>query len=167
MPIFYSSPINLFQTVSFLLRTLTPTRAMSLSTSIPKKLQRVCDHGYDSYMEVDEKLRKILKLQDPLLFLPQQTILISRLDTLACRLDFKQYEVGTFILKCPMFFRFTISQFSVSCIASLPADRDREMGQMSHPPVQKGKGLRAMPASIHNSPSRGPARRAQNMDLED
>ena len=77
---------------------------MSQSTSIPKKLLRVRDHGFDNYMEVEKKLRKILKLQDLLLFQPQQTVPISRLDTLARRLDFKQYEVGSFILKFPHVF---------------------------------------------------------------
>ena len=45
-------------------------------------------------------------------------------------------------------------------------DRDREIGQVSHSPAQKRNGLRAMPVSLHSSPNRGPARRAQNTDLE-
>ncbi|KAJ9679287.1 hypothetical protein PVL29_021258 [Vitis rotundifolia] len=104
MPIFYSSPINPLKSVSFLLRSLTWARPMSQSTSIPKKLQRVRDHGYDNYMEVEKKLRKILKFQDLFLCQPHQTIPVSRLDTLARRLDFKQHEAGAFILKFPHVF---------------------------------------------------------------
>ncbi|RVW27755.1 Protein ROOT PRIMORDIUM defective 1 [Vitis vinifera] len=104
MPIFYSSPINPLKSVSFLLRSLTWTRPMSQSTSIPKKLQRVRDHGYDNYMEVEKKLRKILKFQDLFLCQPHQTLPVSRLDTLARRLDFKQHEAGAFILKFPHVF---------------------------------------------------------------
>ncbi|KAI4347517.1 hypothetical protein L6164_008326 [Bauhinia variegata] len=80
------------------------TREMSQSTAIPKKLQRVRDHGYDNYMEVEKKMRKVLKFQDLLLSQHNQTILIPRLDTLARRLGFKQHEAGAFILKFPHVF---------------------------------------------------------------
>ncbi|PIA35788.1 hypothetical protein AQUCO_03500270v1 [Aquilegia coerulea] len=77
---------------------------MSQSTSIPKKLQRVRDHGFDNYMEVYKKIRKVLKFQDLILSQPNQVICITRLDTLARRLGFKQFEAGAFILKFPHIF---------------------------------------------------------------
>lgn len=77
---------------------------MSQSTSIPKKLQRVRDHGYDNYMEVEKKTRKILKFQDLILTQINQTIPVSRLDVLARRLGFKQHEAGAFVLKFPHVF---------------------------------------------------------------
>ncbi|KAJ4951253.1 hypothetical protein NE237_028085 [Protea cynaroides] len=79
-------------------------RLMSQSTSIPKKQQRVRDHGYDNYMEVHKKIRKVLKFQDIILGQPNKTICISRLDILARRLGFKQHEAGAFILKFPHVF---------------------------------------------------------------
>ncbi|XP_022151673.1 protein ROOT PRIMORDIUM DEFECTIVE 1 [Momordica charantia] len=82
----------------------TPTRSMSQSTSIPKKLQRVRDHGYDNYMEVEKKTRKILKFQDLILTQINQTIPVSRLDVLARRLGFKQHQAGAFVLKFPHVF---------------------------------------------------------------
>ncbi|KAL7003321.1 Protein ROOT PRIMORDIUM DEFTIVE 1 [Sarracenia purpurea var. burkii] len=79
-------------------------RPMSQSTSIPKKLQRVRDHGYDNYMEVEKKMRKVLKFQDLILSQPSSLISISRLDALSRRLGLKQYEAGRFILKFPHVF---------------------------------------------------------------
>ncbi|XP_077243119.1 ubiquitin carboxyl-terminal hydrolase family protein [Tasmannia lanceolata] len=78
---------------------------MSQSTSIPKKLQRVRDHGFDNYMEVHKKIRKTLKFQDLILSQPDQTLAIARLDTLARRLGLKQYEAGSFLLKFPHTFQ--------------------------------------------------------------
>ncbi|XP_042512460.1 protein ROOT PRIMORDIUM DEFECTIVE 1 [Macadamia integrifolia] len=83
---------------------ITCFRHMSQSTSIPKKQQRVRDHGYDNYMEVYKKIRKVLKFQDLILSQPNHTICMSRLDILARRFDFKQYEAGAFILKFPHVF---------------------------------------------------------------
>lgn len=77
---------------------------MSQSTAIPKKQQRVRDHGYDDYMEVEKKMRKVLKFQDLILSQTNQTLPISRLDTLARRIGFKQHEAGAFILKFPHVF---------------------------------------------------------------
>ena len=57
--------------------------------------------------------------------------------------------------------------YRVIPIMGMEGDRDKEIGQISHLPAQKHNGLRTRPASIHSSPSKGPTRRAQNMDLED
>ncbi|KDP22310.1 hypothetical protein JCGZ_26141 [Jatropha curcas] len=77
---------------------------MSQSTSIPKKQLRVRDHGYDNYMEIEKKTRKVLKFQSLILSQFNQTIQISRLDALARRLGFKQYQAGAFVLKFPHIF---------------------------------------------------------------
>ncbi|VFQ63775.1 unnamed protein product [Cuscuta campestris] len=82
----------------------TCARSMSQSTSIPKKQQRVRDHGFDKYMEVEKKMRKVLKFQDLLITRPNSMIAVSHLDTLACRIGFKQFEAGRFILKFPHVF---------------------------------------------------------------
>jgi hypothetical protein len=87
-----------------LLSNLSLTRHMSQSTSIPKKLQRVRDHGYDNYMEIEKKTRKVLKFQELILSLPNQTLPISRLDLLARRLGFKLHQSGGFVLKFPHVF---------------------------------------------------------------
>ncbi|CAK9136797.1 unnamed protein product [Ilex paraguariensis] len=89
---------------NMLINSFTATRLMSQSTSIPKKLQRVRDHGYDNYMEVEKKMRKVLKFQDLILSQPSSIVSISRLDTLSRRLGFKQFESGQFILKFPHLF---------------------------------------------------------------
>ncbi|XP_009770248.1 protein ROOT PRIMORDIUM DEFECTIVE 1 [Nicotiana sylvestris] len=80
------------------------TKQMSQTTSIPRNQQRVRDHGYDDYMEVGKKIRKVMKFQDQLLTQPNSMIPISRLDMLARRFGFKQYEAGKFILKFPHVF---------------------------------------------------------------
>ncbi|KAM7273863.1 hypothetical protein ACFE04_028527 [Oxalis oulophora] len=77
---------------------------MSQSTSIPKKQQRVRDHGYDNFMEVEKKTRKVLKFQTLILSEQKQTLPVNRLDVLARRIGFKQYEAGAFILKFPHVF---------------------------------------------------------------
>lgn len=77
---------------------------MSQSTSIPKKQQRVRDHGFDNYMEVEKKMRKVLKFQELILSQPNSMISSSRLDNLSRRLGFKQFEAGKFILKFPHVF---------------------------------------------------------------
>ncbi|XWS37787.1 hypothetical protein CRYUN_Cryun19dG0075200 [Craigia yunnanensis] len=84
----------------------TSKKLMSQSTSIPKKQQRVRDHGYDNYMEVEKKTRKILKFQSLILSQPSQTLPISRFDSLARRLGlgFKQNEAGAYLLKFPHVF---------------------------------------------------------------
>lgn len=79
-------------------------RPMSQSTSIPKKQQRVRDHGFDNYMEVEKKMRKVFKFQDLILSQPSSMLSVSRLDTLSRRLGFKQFEAGRFILKFPHVF---------------------------------------------------------------
>ncbi|KAI8028899.1 Protein ROOT PRIMORDIUM DEFECTIVE 1 [Camellia lanceoleosa] len=111
-----NSIITSFKTSSLIQKTMlqsTPpinafasstTRPFSQSTSIPKKLQRVRDHGYDNYMEVEKKMRKVLKFQDLILSLPSSMVSISRLDTLARRIGLKQFEAGRFILKFPHVF---------------------------------------------------------------
>ncbi|KAL7146369.1 hypothetical protein ABFS83_06G036100 [Erythranthe nasuta] len=85
-------------------RTLTLTRSMSQSTSIPKKQTRVRDHGYDDFMEVDKKVRKILKFQELILSQTNNMISVSRLDSISRRIGFKQFESGRFILKFPHVF---------------------------------------------------------------
>ncbi|XP_059629305.1 protein ROOT PRIMORDIUM DEFECTIVE 1 [Cornus florida] len=87
-----------------LTNTFTCKRPMSQSTSIPKKQQRVRDYGYDNYMEVEKKMRKVLKFQDLIFSQPSSVVSISRLDTLARRLGLKQFEAGQFILKFPHVF---------------------------------------------------------------
>lgn len=77
---------------------------MSQSTSIPKKQVRVRDHGYDDYMEVQKKVRKVLKFQELILTQPNNMISVSRLDSLARRIGFKQLESGRFVLKFPHVF---------------------------------------------------------------
>ncbi|KAK7855906.1 protein root primordium defective 1 [Quercus suber] len=63
---FYPKPPKAFKpktpipkTLQPLLSNVTPTRPMSQSTSIPKKLQHVHDHGYENYMEVKKKTHKV------------------------------------------------------------------------------------------------------------
>ncbi|CAH9124356.1 unnamed protein product [Cuscuta epithymum] len=80
------------------------TRPMSQSTAIPKKQQRVRDHGFDNYMEVEKKTRKVLKFQDLILTQPNSMISVSHLDVLSRRIGFKQHEVAKFILKFPHIF---------------------------------------------------------------
>lgn len=77
---------------------------MAQSTSIPKKQQRVRDHGFDNYMEVEKKMRKVLKFQDLILSQPSSMLSVSRLDNLSRRLGLKQFEAGRFILKFPHIF---------------------------------------------------------------
>ncbi|XP_050213063.1 protein ROOT PRIMORDIUM DEFECTIVE 1 [Mercurialis annua] len=85
-------------------QNLTFTKLFSQSTSIPKKQQRVRDHGYDNYMEIEKKMRKVLKFQTLILSQQNQTVTVSRLDTLARRIGFKQYEANAFVLKFPHIF---------------------------------------------------------------
>ncbi|GAV72496.1 PORR domain-containing protein [Cephalotus follicularis] len=80
-------------------------RGKSQSTSIPKKQQRVRDHGFDNYMEVEKKTRKVIKFYSLILSQHNQTLPVSRLDTIARRIGFKQYEAGAFILKFPHIFQ--------------------------------------------------------------
>ncbi|KAH7537990.1 hypothetical protein FEM48_Zijuj03G0151800 [Ziziphus jujuba var. spinosa] len=104
---FFKPKCKTFTHLSFILhRSQISIRSMSQSTSIPKKLQRVRDHGYDNYMEVEKKMRKVLKFQDLILSQPNQTIPASRLDMLGRRLGFgfKQHEPGAFVLKFPHIF---------------------------------------------------------------
>ncbi|CAO2838885.1 unnamed protein product [Amaranthus hypochondriacus] len=74
------------------------------STSIPKKQQRIKDYSFDNYMEVEKKIRKVLKFQDLILTQPHQCIPVSRLDFLARRIGFKRDESGKFVLKLPKIF---------------------------------------------------------------
>lgn len=55
-------------------------------------------------MEVEKKMRKVLKFQDLILNHPNSMISSSRLDNLSRRLGFKQFEAGKFILKFPHVF---------------------------------------------------------------
>ncbi|XP_004296280.1 PREDICTED: protein ROOT PRIMORDIUM DEFECTIVE 1 [Fragaria vesca subsp. vesca] len=87
-----------------ILHSLTSTRLISKSTSIPKKMDRVRDHAYDNYMEIEKKIRKVLKFQTLILSQPNQIIQASRLDLLARRLGFKPHEAAAFVLKFPHFF---------------------------------------------------------------
>ncbi|XP_038876292.1 protein ROOT PRIMORDIUM DEFECTIVE 1 [Benincasa hispida] len=101
---FLTSKFIAFETTAYFLCNFSRSRSMTQSTSIPKKLQRVRDHGYDNYMEVEKKTRKVLKFQDLILTQINQTIPVSRLDILARRLGFKQHEAGAFVLKFPHVF---------------------------------------------------------------
>ncbi|XP_071711137.1 protein ROOT PRIMORDIUM DEFECTIVE 1-like [Rutidosis leptorrhynchoides] len=93
------------------LRLITPSkfiyrsiRNFSQSTSIPKKQQRVRDHGYDNYMEIEKKMRKVIKVQELILSQPNSMVSSARLDNLSRRLGFKQFEAGRFVLKFPHIF---------------------------------------------------------------
>ncbi|XP_057446262.1 protein ROOT PRIMORDIUM DEFECTIVE 1 [Lotus japonicus] len=79
-------------------------REKSQSTAIPKKQLRIRDHGYDNYMEVEKKTRKVLKFQNLILNEPSQSVPIPRLETLARRIGFTRHEAGAFILKFPHVF---------------------------------------------------------------
>ncbi|XP_021730119.1 protein ROOT PRIMORDIUM DEFECTIVE 1-like [Chenopodium quinoa] len=94
---------------SFLQQTLKNalifTRQLSKkSTSIPKNQLRVRDHAFDNYMEVEKKIRKVLKFQELIIDQPQQCIPVARLDFLARRIGFKRDEAGKFVLKLPKIF---------------------------------------------------------------
>lgn len=95
-----STPLKSFSVI----HNVFQWRSMSQSTSIPKKQQRVRDHGFDDYMEVEKKIRKVLKFQDLILSQPSSMLSISRLDGLSRRIGFKQLEAGRFILKFPHVF---------------------------------------------------------------
>lgn len=83
----------------------TVGREFSKSTSIPKKLLRVRDHGFDGYMEVQKKVRRALKLQELILSHPGGAAPVSQLDALARRhAAFGPFEAGSFLLKHPHVF---------------------------------------------------------------
>lgn len=73
-------------------------------TSIPKRQQRVRDHAFDNYMEIEKKMRKVVKFQSLILSQHNQTLPISRLDFLSRRIGFKRLEAGKFLLKFPHVF---------------------------------------------------------------
>ncbi|XP_010547874.1 PREDICTED: protein ROOT PRIMORDIUM DEFECTIVE 1 [Tarenaya hassleriana] len=100
------NPGRKLQTTIFISIPFSLAKSFSQSTSIPKKQDRVRDHGFDNYMEVEKKIRKVVKFQNLINSQPNQTIPISLLDTLARRLDlgFKQHEPGAFLLKFPHVF---------------------------------------------------------------
>ncbi|RRT39731.1 hypothetical protein B296_00046896 [Ensete ventricosum] len=80
-------------------------RSFSQSTSIPKNLQRVRDHGFDDVMEVEKKVRRALHLQSHLLSQPSGSLPLSQLDALARRYHpFGPHETGDFLLKHPHVF---------------------------------------------------------------
>ncbi|KAE8663270.1 Protein ROOT PRIMORDIUM DEFECTIVE 1 [Hibiscus syriacus] len=85
---------------------LTSKMLMSQSTSIPKKQERVRDHGFDNYMEIEKKNRKVLKFQSLIISQPSQTLPTSRFDSLARRLGlgFKENEAAAYLLKFPHVF---------------------------------------------------------------
>ncbi|KAI3783974.1 hypothetical protein L1987_43065 [Smallanthus sonchifolius] len=99
---------RVFKSISRSLHPPTPVlvflQDFSQSTSIPKKQQRVRDHGYDNYMEIEKKIRKVLKLQELILSQPNSMVSSARLDNLSRRLGFKQFEAGRFVLKFPHIF---------------------------------------------------------------
>lgn len=55
-------------------------------------------------MEVQKKVRKVLKFQDLILTQPNSMISVSRLDSISRRIGFKQFESGRFVLKFPHVF---------------------------------------------------------------
>ncbi|CAN6480723.1 unnamed protein product [Victoria cruziana] len=86
-------------------RSASPTvRLLSQSCGVLKKQDRVRDHGFDNYMEVQKKVRKVLKFQELIQSQPGRTICVARLDSLARRLGFRQFEAGAFILRFPHIF---------------------------------------------------------------
>ncbi|GAB4858234.1 Protein ROOT PRIMORDIUM DEFTIVE 1 [Ancistrocladus abbreviatus] len=99
-----STPSILDSLYRTLQNNLIFTRPKSQSTSIPQKQQRVRDHGYDNYMEIEKKMRTVLKFQDLILTQHNQCLPVARLDTLARRIGFKQFEAGRFVLKFPHIF---------------------------------------------------------------
>ncbi|KNA17088.1 hypothetical protein SOVF_083270 [Spinacia oleracea] len=62
------------------------------------------DHAFDNYMEIEKKMRKILKFQELIIDQPHQSIPVARLDFLARRIGFKRDEAGKFVLKLPKVF---------------------------------------------------------------
>ncbi|KAK8936116.1 hypothetical protein KSP39_PZI013253 [Platanthera zijinensis] len=85
--------------------SISGVRHKSQSTSIPKKLQRVRDHGFDDLMEVEKKVRRALKLQELILSHPGGGLPVSRLESLARRhLKFASQEAGSFLLRHPHVF---------------------------------------------------------------
>ncbi|KAJ0043036.1 hypothetical protein Pint_17405 [Pistacia integerrima] len=81
-----------------------PKHMSQKCTSIPKKQERVRDHAYDDYMEIEKKTRKVLKFQPLILSQYNETLPISRLDMLSRRIGFKNHEAGKFLLKFPHVF---------------------------------------------------------------
>lgn len=55
-------------------------------------------------MEIEKKMRKVLKFQTLFLSQHNQTLPVSRLDFLARRIGFKRQEAGSFLLKLPHVF---------------------------------------------------------------
>ncbi|KAJ0968405.1 hypothetical protein J5N97_025322 [Dioscorea zingiberensis] len=109
-----------------ILRRLTSAmnggRSFSQSTSIPKKLQRVRDHAFDDYMEIQKKVRRALKLQELILSHPSQTLPVSRLDSLARRYaGLAPHESGSFPPPPP------------PCLPRLRAPRPASSLGLSHP----------------------------------
>ncbi|KAK8340686.1 hypothetical protein V6Z11_A08G116100 [Gossypium hirsutum] len=106
MLVFFSYTCNLLKPRSPSPLPFTSIMLMSQSTSIPKKQDRVRDHGFDNYMEVEKKTRKVLKFQSLILSQPSQTLPISRFDSLARRLGlgFKENEAAAYLLKFPHVF---------------------------------------------------------------
>ena len=111
---------------------------MSQSTSIPKKMQRVRDHGYDNYMEIEKKTRKVLKFQNLILSEPNQSLPISRLETLARRIGFTRHDAGAFILKFPHVFevfehpvqRVLFCRLTRKAILQIEQERDALLAQV-------------------------------------
>ncbi|KAL5142470.1 Protein ROOT PRIMORDIUM DEFECTIVE 1 [Glycine soja] len=80
-------------------------REFSQSTAIPKKQLRVCDYGYENYMEVEKKTCKVLKFHNLILSEPSQLLPISRL------------ESSTFVLKFPHVFEIFEHPIEQECRA--------------------------------------------------
>jgi hypothetical protein len=113
---------------------------MSQSTSIPKKQLRIRDHGYDNYMEIEKKTRKVLKFQSLILSEPNQSIPIPRLETLAFRIGFTRHEASAFILKFPHVFeifehpvqRILFCRLTRKAILQIEQERLALADQLSH-----------------------------------
>ncbi|EPS70569.1 hypothetical protein M569_04190, partial [Genlisea aurea] len=84
--------------------SFTVARSMSQSTSIPKKQIRVRDHAFDDVMEIEKKVRKVLKFRELILSCPNGMLPYARLDALSRRIGFKQLEAGRFIIRHPHVF---------------------------------------------------------------
>ncbi|KAK1306191.1 hypothetical protein QJS10_CPA10g00661 [Acorus calamus] len=119
----------------FLRWTTTTTntiRSMSQSTSLPRTVARVRDHGFDGLMDAHKKLRRVCKLRDLILLSsstdnnPSRSIPVPRLENLARRyLGMKQFESCGTLLNFPHVFEVFEHpiQRVLWCRLSLPALR--------------------------------------------
>ncbi|KAK8511935.1 hypothetical protein V6N12_074624 [Hibiscus sabdariffa] len=124
------------------LHDFTSKMLMSQSTSIPKKQERVRDHGFDNYMEIEKKTRKVLKFQSLILSQPSHTLPVSRFDTLARRLGlgFKENQAAAYLLKFPHVFeiyehpvlRILFCRLTRKALLQIQQEKEALDAQLSH-----------------------------------